>query len=92
MTKPPKPTAPNAPPKVEAPKVDHVANCEKAIAEVTAKICAEMFVDTIEEARKLMAASPQEHHVLELRDERGELEFLNKRLAQLKAKSDAVAA
>ncbi len=83
MIKPAKPTAPNAP--VAPPKTDHLANCEKAIAEVTAKICSEMYVDTLAEARKLMDAMRMEHHVLELADERGELEFLLKRRTQLKA-------
>lgn len=77
--------------KEKAKENKHLVAVDKAISDVTAKICSEMFVDTLEEARKLMASMPNEHHVLELRDERGELEFLNKRRAQLveKAKAEA---
>lgn len=67
----------------------HLAAVDKAISDVTTKICDEMFVDTLPEARALMASMPNEHHVLELRDERGELEFLNKRRQQIVAKLKA---
>ncbi len=71
---------------VEPPKPSkHILAVDKAIADISANICDAMFVDTIEEARKLMAAMPNEHHVMQLRDERGELEFLLRRRASLLA-------
>ncbi len=60
---------------------------EKRIEEVSAAICAAMYVDTIDEALEL-AQSKLRHevHVITLNEERAELAFLKLRRAALRDK------
>lgn len=68
------------------PKTDHIAAIDARIAEVEKAICAQLYVDTIEEALAL-AQSKLRHevHMQNLNDERAELAFL-------KLRRDAIAA
>lgn len=82
---PPQPIAPPPPP--SPAKSKHLLACESQIDKVTLAICDAMFVDTLPEARKLMDEQRNDLHVQNLRDVRGELEYLLKRKKQLEAAS-----
>ncbi len=73
--------------RVVAKKPTHKDRLEMAISELTADICAAMYVDTLPEARKLLAAMSNDAHVIGLRAVRSELEFLLTRKAQLEVKN-----
>lgn len=55
-----------------------------SVAAVERRVLDSLFVDTWKEAAKLMDELRNELHVRNLRDTRGELEFLQKREAQLR--------
>lgn len=56
------------------------------------KVCDSLYVDTIEEAYKVMDRHRNAEHVKELRDERAELEFIALRHIEIQAEIDADAA
>ncbi len=75
-------------PKEQEPSVNkHLRAVDERIAVVSAEICKQMYVDTIEEALALASTSHVRHdaHVATLNDERAELTFLKLRRAQLAA-------
>lgn len=69
----------------------HLNRIDAAIADLKQKVCDSMYVDSIEEAVKLMGDLRNEPHVQLLRPSRQELEFLTKRREALQATLDAEA-
>lgn len=75
--------------RVEALK-NQLAAIHIAAEKMTKTVCDSLFVDTIEEAAKVMDIHRNEQHVKELRDERWELEFIKKRYAEIEAELKAL--
>ncbi len=75
------------PPNVHAKSVGelerHLKGVEERIKTLSTELCAAVYVDSIEEARFLFDLMRNDAHVLELRDERNELEFLLRRQKDL---------